>query len=154
MRMKRENREGQLAALACIKAQVMDFKERRQRQENTAPYCIIKDAIGQYHRHEDEHAGLTVENLLKEIEALEAWKVLFLGKKVQDGSYKYITHITVEHIAFLPAKTPIEEARKVWQKEYSCQDKSGQADVFPLDCLTWENHWVYVREINKRLDDN
>ena len=78
-------------------------------------------------------------------------KVLFLGKKVQDGTYKYITHISVEHVALLPAETPIEEARKVWQKEYSCQNKSGQADVFPLDCLTWKNHRVLLCEIAQRL---
>ena len=117
-------------------------------ENSETPYCILRDVIASYCVNAN---GIDLfQELIKKMDALNAWKVIFLGRKTQDPAYKTTTHIIVDHIALLPSQTHLKEAQTVWQEKCVCE-KQFEAVALPTDCLKWKNHWVFVREIKQRV---
>lgn len=145
----KDRNEKRNAAIGRMHSQLEQFCKECESKENTSPYCILKDVVGPYYKNTD-YSDEDLVKLLKLMESQGKWKVLFLGTEIQDSSYKYITHVIVDHVALLPAKTPIAKAEEVWGKTGG--HKEGyKAAALPLDCLEWENHWVLIEEIGTRI---
>lgn len=143
-----ERHEKCLEALKRMTMQINRFSELVKAKKNETPYCILEEVISPYYHNIDDMDGLEV--LLKTIDTGNLWKVLFLARECRDGSYSYITHVIVDHIALLPAETLFDKAKSTWQAKCGNQENFKPV-VFPLSCLNWKHHWVLIKEIGIRL---
>lgn len=144
LQAKQARNENCMNALKRFQTQFRSFASKCQTQQNEKPYCIFENVFGPYYQNSSEKK---VKKLLEEINETDNWKVIFLAEEVPDQTYKYITHIIVEHIAMLPSSTPLSDAEKIWQQDHSPKNNTRKAVVVPLDCLEWQNHWVIIREM-------
>jgi hypothetical protein len=127
--------------------QFQHFFDEAQKGKTQSPYCVLVDIIAPYYHNSSTDA---LQKFFRALDSLPAWRVVFLAKESQDRTYSYMHHIIVEHVALLPAKTPVAKALEFWKT--SCRNEGNQSvSVLPIECLNWKNHWVYVEELRMRL---